>query len=140
MRSGDRGKSRVKIAAASHLPNLKLHAQRSRGSLRFPQVGARLAGIAEDRDPRDGWGGLPDKLQALAGHLGLHGHARDVAARPREVGNEPATGSLTNPMTMGIVLVALCAACAPVVVAATMMSTLSFTSSAARSEYRSSFP
>ena len=49
-------------------------------------------------------------------------------------------GSPLTAMTIGIVLVALCAACAPGVVAATMMSTLSFTSSAARSGYRSSFP
>jgi hypothetical protein len=41
---------------------------------------------------------------------------------------------------MGIVLVAFCAASTPGSVAATMMSTSSFTSSAAKSGNRSSFP
>src|SRR5262245_54319402 len=62
------------------------------------------------------------------------------SGRAKLVTNPRDTGSVANAMTMGIVLVARCAACTAGSVAATMMSTLSCTSSAARPANPSFFP
>ena len=76
----------------SRFRNLKLHAQRSRSSLHSFQLDrdAWLAGVAEDGDTPDGWGELPEKLQALPADLRRRQpQPGGVAAGPREVGNKP---------------------------------------------------
>ena len=52
--------------------------------------GIGLAGVAEDANPRDGRGNLPEKLQTLTGDLGrrLDAQPGDVATRPCQAGNE----------------------------------------------------
>ena len=69
--SDDRRKRAVEFAANSRFCNLKLHAQRPRGNLRSLQLDrdAWLAGVDKDGDTPDGWGELPEKLQALPAHL-----------------------------------------------------------------------
>ena len=69
-----------------------------------------------------------------------HQYVPDPAGRARLVTNLRATGSVAQTMTMGIVFVATCAAAIAGLFVATMISTLSPTSSAASWGNRSALP
>src|SRR6266567_9547258 len=71
---------------------------------------------------------------------GEDGQPRDIAARPRQAGDEPAPNRIGQVKTIGIVLVACWTATAEGVLVTTMTSTLSATSSVARAGNRSYFP
>src|SRR5262245_36963057 len=89
--SGNRSEGALELGAASRLKHLKLQTQRSRRGLRSFQISgdARLAGVAENGDPRDAGGDLLKKLQTLPNDLGRrHAQSCDVAPGPRETSNE----------------------------------------------------
>jgi hypothetical protein len=86
----------------SRLDELKPHPQRPCRDVCSRQHGlvrafAECTWQPEDSDPIDPRDGLLEQFQTLADELRAEaGQARDIAARPRKVGDEPARNRITN--------------------------------------------
>ena len=137
----------VEIGGTSRLNELRPHPQRPRRDFcRLQHVLFRAFGDAtwlpEDSDPTDPRNGLLEQLQTLADELRSEdGQPRDIAARPRKAGDEPVRNRIgdsseDNGDGPGRLLGGQGGGCAW----ATMTSTFSATSSAARAGNRSGFP
>ncbi len=96
MRPGHVREGPVEISGPSRLNELKPHPQRPPRDFYFLQhvlfrVFAGATWLPEDSDPTDPRNGLLEQFQTLADELrGDVGQPRDIAARPRKAGDEPA--------------------------------------------------
>src|SRR5215475_16003628 len=87
---------------ASRLNELKPHSQRPCGDVCarqhvFVRTFAEGTWQPEDSNPINPWNGLLEQFQTLADELRAEaGQPRDIAARPREVGDEPALDWITD--------------------------------------------
>src|SRR5215510_9630917 len=95
-RAGHVRESPVEIGGTSPLNELKPHPQRPRRDFCFLQhvpfrAFAGATWLPEDSDPTDPRNGLRELFQTLGDELRAEaGEPRDIAARPRKVGDEPA--------------------------------------------------
>ena len=142
---GHRRECAVELVRTSSLQELKLHSQRPGRDVHFSdrELVVRIGRVREDGHTADLGDGFLEQLQ-LFGDGFQAGVAEPPVTFPpgraRLAMSPVPTGSRTAIMTMGIVSVAFLAAVTPCVPNDTMRSTLSRTSSAARSGSRSTRP
>src|SRR5262245_30409749 len=143
---GHRRERAVEFLGISSLQELKLHSQRPGRDVQFSYEERldRTVRVREDRHTADLGDGLLEQFQFFAEYFRADAVGHPVTfppGRARLSMNPSPTGSaLPEIMTMGIISVAFLAAATPCVPSATMMSTLSRTSSTARSGSRSDLP
>ena len=104
----------VDLAFGAGLQDIELHPLRARRFLHVSHhaLGNRIVRVHEQGDQRGLGNQLGEQLEPLRVQLGAeNAESREVTARPRETGDQPAaTGSPPPKKTIGIVEVALFAA------------------------------